>query len=82
MSKNTLKFILGKIGALVLIFIGINLLIAYGNKVLPFGIISDSIALWGVWGYLGLPIALFVTCGGIYAFFYEAIDYWTRHHFD
>ena len=78
MDKYVVRFLVEKVIAIAMIAVGIHLLVAYMGKTLPFGIVSDDMALWGVWAYLGIFIALFVFVGGLYLLVKEFIVRWTN----
>lgn len=69
-------FLLTKIVAIAMFGVGIHFMVAYCNKVLPFGIVSENISLWTDWAYLGWFISAILIAGGIYLFFQLTINRW------
>ena len=74
------KFIIRKLMAIAITILGIHLLVCYMQKVLLFGIVSNDMALWETWGYLGIWIALFAIVGGLYLLAKEFIERWIDQH--
>ena len=78
MDRYVIRFLAEKVLAIAIFLVGIHLLVAYMQKKLPFGIVSDDTAIWGVWSYLGIFIAIFAIAGGAYLFAKEFIERWIQ----
>ncbi len=76
MDRYVIRFLAEKVLAIATFLVGIHLLVTRMQNELPFGIVSDDIALWGVWAYLGIFIAGFMIVGGLYLFAKELIERW------
>ena len=68
MNKTARFFIRRTIG-FISFAIGTYLMVAYMNKVLPFGIRTSNIGVNGVWAYLGWFIAIALIAYGIVMIF-------------
>lgn len=77
MNKTT-RFILSKLFAIAMIAIGMHVLNAYMVKVLPFGIVSNDMALWGVWSYTGWFFGLLLVADGILKLLNELLEAYIR----
>ena len=82
MDKYVIRFLTEKVLAIAIFLVGIHLLVTRIQNELPFGIVSDDIALWGVWAYFGFPIAFIVIAGGAYLFTKEFIERWIRKNLE
>lgn len=69
-------FLITKLFAIAMIGLGIHCVVAHFNKVLPFGIVSDDMALWFIWAYTGWLIGGFMVVGGIMKLFEHTINKW------
>lgn len=78
MDKYVVRFLVEKVIAIAMIAVGIHLLVAYMGKTLPFGITCNSMAIMGVWAYLGIFISIFVLTGGVYLLVKEFVERWIR----
>ena len=57
----TTRSILSKLIAIAMIALGIHVLYAYMTQVLPFGIVSNDMAFWGVWSCTGWLFGLLLV---------------------
>lgn len=71
-------FLLGKIFAIAMLGVGIHCVVAHLNKVLPFGIVSENMALWLMWAYAGWFIGAILIVYGVMKLFELTINRWLR----
>lgn len=72
--RRLYSFLLGKIFAIAMLVTGIHCMVAHYNKVLPFGIVSDDMALWFIWAYTGCFIGGGMLVCGIIKLFEHTIN--------
>lgn len=76
--RRLYSFLLGKIFAIAMLVIGGHCMVAHFNKVLPFGIVSDDMALWFIWAYTGWFIGGSMIAWGIMKLFEHTINRWLK----
>ena len=73
-----IRFILSKLFAIAMFVMGIHLWGAYFAKILPFGMTTESLGIWSMWGSMGWFLAAALITAGIMKFFHEVINNWLR----